>query len=379
MVFTAVLFFRGEFLDDLWHELQWTLARGRWTIGRNGLLRAPFRVYRRCKSAIAGLLPTGRGYPHLLRVRKVRYGERAVAVAGRSLVSPRVTSSTSELKTAQRRALLALESDPGTSLTRSEYERLTGVGRSQAAYDLAELVSAGVLVRVGGGRTTRYMRAHEPAGKRRWTPDRIRRELDAFCAERSVWPTATEFKAAGHGDLYVAASRYGGVAYWAKELGLARAERSRTFPAAARAPFRSRIAWAGAGAFAALLLAAAAATAIFATYDFGSSRGAAPRASSPRAEGIVGGWFNPLRLTTPVRDRAPRAKEQTTKGSSRVRRRAPEHTTFVSSSPDTESVQTGSSVTKTLTAAVARSNGPAPLPAPSVGASAPSPLRAPQR
>ena len=55
--------------------------------------------------------------------------------------------------------------------------------------------------------------------RRRWTNERIRSALQEFCAEREAWPSAREFKKAGHHDLYVAASRYGGVAFWAKELG----------------------------------------------------------------------------------------------------------------------------------------------------------------
>jgi DNA-binding transcriptional ArsR family regulator len=84
---------------------------------------------------------------------------------------------TVELAAAQRRALLVLASEPGASLTRAEYARLTGVARSRASLDLSELVSAGLVVRVGRGRSTRYELAHEPTAQQARTPGRTRRKL----------------------------------------------------------------------------------------------------------------------------------------------------------------------------------------------------------
>jgi hypothetical protein len=135
-------------------------------------------------------------------------------------------SARDDFKPAQHRALALLREGRATALTRGGYEALCGVSRSQAAYDLAELVEVGLLERVGGGRTTRYVLVREPNSTRRhWTDERIRAELADFCAGRFAWPSAGEFKEAGRGDLYVAASRYGGIAYWADELGLPRAQR----------------------------------------------------------------------------------------------------------------------------------------------------------
>lgn len=135
-----------------------------------------------------------------------------------------------QLKTSQRLALDALARADATDLTRARYEELTGVSRSQAAYDLAELVEAGLLVKVGAGRATRYRLAQAAeSGRRRWTDERIRTELSSFCADRTTWPSAAEFKAAGRSDLYVAASRYGGIGFWSAQLGFPRVERrSRT-------------------------------------------------------------------------------------------------------------------------------------------------------
>jgi hypothetical protein len=144
-----------------------------------------------------------------------------------------------ELKPMQERALNVLREDGSELLTRARYQEITGVSRSQAAYDLAELVEAGILVRLGGGRATRYRlttparpaRPSEPSrpeqhGKRRWTNERIRAELERFCAKRKTWPSPAEFRAAGHSDLYIAASRYGGVGFWASELGFSRPGRT---------------------------------------------------------------------------------------------------------------------------------------------------------
>ena len=186
----------GRFLDNFIYRLQWTLGQGYRTILRNGALSVRSRVHRICKSPLAGGVITHRRQAMLFHPRFVRYRAGARAVSGRVVVPQRVTSSTSELKPAQRRALMALESEPGASLTRGEYERLTGAGRSQAAYDLSELVSAGLFVRVGGGRSTRYVLAHEPAlaaalDSRPHSP-RARRVL----RHRSAWPTASEFKTA---------------------------------------------------------------------------------------------------------------------------------------------------------------------------------------
>jgi len=314
--------------------------------------------------------------------RLVRYGPGARAVRGRVVVPERAASSTSELKPAQRRALLALESEPGASLTRNEYERLTGAGRSQAASDLSDLVSAGLLVRVGGGRSTRYVLAHEPASQRRWTPDRIRRELGTFCADRSTWPTAREFKTAGRTDLYVAASRYGGVAHWANELGLERIDRSRTAATRARVPRRTRSAWALAGAFASGALAAAAATTILATHQFGSGdkTGAKSSAGKQSIQRIVHDLLQPPRtasnLATASRAHVPAVRRHGTRPATESTATPAQQSSLVSEPLQTVSEHTAPTSGRTVASTAAHSGGAAPLPAPTA-ASAPSPLKAP--
>jgi len=365
----------GPFLSSLISELQWTLHYSHWTIHSQSALLVPFSVHSTCKSALAAGVVTLLPRRSLFQRRFPRYGARARAVAGRGVVPHHVTSGASELKSAQRRALRALESEPGTFLTRSEYERLTGVGRSQAAYDLSELVSAGRLIRVGGGRSTRYVLAHEPASQRHWTPDRIRRELATFCANRRTWPTASEFKTAGRGDLYVAASRYGGVAHWAKELGLDRSDRSRVAATSVRAPLRSRLAWGLAGALAASALAAAAVTAVVATHDFGpgGTAGALASLKLPSAFRIV---YEPLQR--PRADSRHVTRRQAAKPGSRRPQSTPhQQTSLVSQSVQAVSAHTAPTTGETVAAAASNSGGPAPLPAPKGASSAPSALKAP--
>jgi DNA-binding transcriptional ArsR family regulator len=139
-------------------------------------------------------------------------------------VPPQRSTGRFKLKPAQQRVLGVLKSECTSRLTRARYEELAGVSRSQAAYDLAELVEAGILDRVGEGRATRYRLVQAPAagrgGRRRWTHERIKLALEAFCAGRAAWPAPAEFREAGHLDLYVAASRYGGIPFWIAELGL---------------------------------------------------------------------------------------------------------------------------------------------------------------
>jgi DNA-binding transcriptional ArsR family regulator len=175
---------------------------------------------------------------------------------GRAFVPQDAATGRDQLKPAQQRALAALKANTESDLTRGQYEELTGVSRSQAAYDLAELVEAGVLHRVGKGRATRYRLAREGSGgQRHWTSERIRAELEAFCAGRQAWPSAAAFKEAGRGDLYVAASRYGGIGHWAEALGYPRPGR---VPAAEPQPppLRRKLTWAAAGALAAIGLVA---------------------------------------------------------------------------------------------------------------------------
>ena len=191
-----------------------------------------------------------------------RYRADTEASSEGVLVAKGLRIEAAQLKPAQQLALSALAEVDATDLTRARYEELTGVSRSQAAYDLAELVEAGLLVRIGAGRATRYrLAAAHDSGRRRWTDERIRTELTAFCAQRTTWPSAAEFRSAGRSDLYVAASRYGGIGFWAAELGFPRLER-RGARERAGTPFQRRAVYAIAAALVFALGAGAAALAL---------------------------------------------------------------------------------------------------------------------
>jgi hypothetical protein len=103
---------------------------------------------------------------------------------------------------------------------------------TRAEFDAAGLASmlTSIYLQEGPDYWARRMgvtRGRRPAAGRAgaWTEQRIREELDFFCSGRDAWPTEREFVDAGKRALYAAASRNGGVARWAKELGLPRGRR----------------------------------------------------------------------------------------------------------------------------------------------------------
>jgi hypothetical protein len=295
-------------------------------------------------------------------------------------------SAREEFKPAQRRALAVLQNGHGTELTRGAYQEICGVSRSQAAYDLAELVEAGALERVGGGRSTRYVLVREPNSSRRhWTKDRIRSELVHFCAGRPEWPSAREFKAAGHTDLYVAASRYGGVAFWAAELGLSRAARRWETPSLPR--LRLSLSWAMIGALGGAL-AVGAAVAIVQGLPGGAPAGVAGHTGSVAA------------AKTPSADNSTRRARKTAKHAATAKARVHARTRAshpvvektsasstpilaartVSYSPSPASSTTSSGGARTTTtSSSSATGGPTPLMAPRAGSSTPPPLPPPTR
>jgi hypothetical protein len=301
-------------------------------------------------------------------------------------------SARQELKPAQHRALAVLRDGREAELTRGGYQELANVSRSQAAYDLAELVEAGVLERIGRGRSTRYVLAKQPnLTRRHWTSERIRAELASFCNGNQTWPSASEFKAAGHADLYVAASRYGGVAFWAAELGLTRGTRRWEKPSIGR--LKLSLSWATIGALGGAL-AVGAAVAVVQGFP-----GAAPKTVAEHGGSASTAKSTPAQNTT----RRPRttAKHATT---AKVRAHAPAKTSHpavvkpsasaattpilavrtVSASPPPPSQPTSSTTSSghtgaTTTSSSATSGGPTPLMAPRGGSSTPPPLPPPTR
>lgn len=69
------------------------------------------------------------------------------------------------LKPAQERVLAALHAGEEDHVTRARYEELAHVSSSQAAYDLGDLVTLGLVDRVGTGRTTSYRVVREAASR----------------------------------------------------------------------------------------------------------------------------------------------------------------------------------------------------------------------
>ena len=302
-------------------------------------------------------------------------------------------SAREEFKPAQQRVLAVLQNGHGTELTRGAYQEICGVSRSQAAYDLAELVEAGALERVGGGRSTRYVLVREPNSSRRhWTKDRIRSELVHFCAGREAWPSAREFKAAGHTDLYVAASRYGGVAFWAAELGLPRAARRWETPSLPR--LRLSVSWAMIGALGGALAVGAAVAVVQ-----GLPQGA-PTASGEHTGSVAAAKSSSAKSSRPPA-RKPAKHASTAKAKAVRANTRPSHhavsqpsssssaavlaaRTVSSSSPppanQPASSTTSSSGSGQTSAASNSTSGPTPLVAPrQTGSGAPPPLPPPTR
>jgi hypothetical protein len=292
----------------------------------------------------------------------------------------------SRLKPTQERVLAALAAAGADELTRAQYEQLAGVSRSQAAYDLAELVEARILERLGNGRATRYrVRPSEPATQRRWTEDRIWAELVAFCGGRQTWPTPREFREAGRGDLYVAASRYGGVAHWARALGVEQPARNAPpGPPVEGARLRTRLSWAGAGALAAAVLAAATVFAVGAmSHSANPHRVTAASPGASRAVVADESLHAALAPTVAARTPTVRHTPQRAVGRlsvARTRRSAPSTpTTSVTTSSVAQEASVSAPPTKTWPSGgstTGASGGPIPLAAPTGGAG-PSPLKAP--
>jgi DNA-binding transcriptional ArsR family regulator len=304
-------------------------------------------------------------------------------------------SGRQELKPAQQRAMKLLREGRETELTRGAYEEIFGVSRSQAAYDLAELVEAGLVERVGGGRSTRYVLVHEPNSTRRhWTSERIRAELADFCAGRPAWPSVREFKAAGHADLYVAASRYGGVAFWAAELGLPRAVRRWETPALPR--LRLSLSWAMIGALGGAL-AVGAAVGIVQGFPRGAPTAVADQAGTVAAAKSTSGKTSrppkakPTKPATQGKAKTKAAHRTTAHKSTAEARPAVKRTSTAAtavlavrtvsppSPPAPSTTRTSTPTRSTGTASSSTGGGPTPLTAPAAGSGTPAPLPPPTR
>jgi len=298
-----------------------------------------------------------------------------------------------EFKPAQQRALALLRDGREADLTRGAYQEICGVSRSQAAYDLAELVEAGVLERVGGGRSTRYVLVRQPnLARRHWTSERIRAELASFCAGRRAWPSAREFKTAGHADLYVAASRYGGVAFWAAELGLPRG--ARRWEMASMARFRLSLSWAMIGALGGALGVGAAVAIVqglprgapaplsahagsVAASKSSSAKNSRPRVRSSAKDATTA---NARVAQTRTRPASAAVKRSPTSATAILAARAVSPPTPAAPSPPASNTTSASSLARSRATSGSTANGgPTPLMAPRGGSGTPAPLPPPTR
>jgi cell filamentation protein, protein adenylyltransferase len=140
----------------------------------------------------------------------------------------RVANAPLQLNASQQRALARLRLEGRHEFNRRDYEYAAGVGRNAAIGDLQSLVQHDLLLVRGGGPQTRYafprMGAVEGGARRgrpaKWDDATIEQSLLEFLAGRSTWPTPAEFREAGRGDLYAAASRRGGIRRWRRLVGL---------------------------------------------------------------------------------------------------------------------------------------------------------------
>ena len=157
------------------------------------------------------------------------YERVAAAVVDLSALMPGGGGAPLRLTAGQERGLTALRIQGRREFNRREYEQAAGVKRSTAGEDLRALVRHGVLATRGAGPHVRYVfsgsvaataRPSRPGRPTKWTDAVIERELRAFLDGKSEWPAPGEFRAAGKGPLYAAATKAGGVPRWRRVVGL---------------------------------------------------------------------------------------------------------------------------------------------------------------
>jgi Fic family protein len=166
---------------------------------------------------------------YFLRGLAEEYERVAVTVSDLASLVSGTSGGPLQLTSSQQAAISALRIQGRTEFARRDYEQAAHLGRSAASSDLRRLVQHGVLRVRGSGSATRYLfsaaaarpststRRGRPA---RWDEARIERELKVFVTGRESWPSPKEFRDAGRGDLYAAASRAGGIARWRRTLGV---------------------------------------------------------------------------------------------------------------------------------------------------------------
>ena len=185
--------------------------------------------YAALRSVRQNTLNMERWLDYFLKGLAEEYERVAATVVDLSSLMPGGSGAPLRLTAGQERALTALRLQGRREFSRRDYEQAAGVARSTAGDDLRDLVRHGVLTPRGGGSHTRYVFAGSveaaagasPRGRpRKWTDAAIERELRAFVHGRSDWPSPHEFRAAGQGPLYAAATKAGGIARWRRVVGL---------------------------------------------------------------------------------------------------------------------------------------------------------------
>lgn len=165
---------------------------------------------------------------YFLRGLVEEYERVAATVADLSTLMPGGEDTPLRLTPGQERGLAGLRLQGRREFSRREYEDAAGVSRSTAGDDLRDLVSHGILFTRGAGPSTRYVfPSAVVTGKRmsrvgrptKWTDSVIEAELREFLRGRTNWPSPSEFRAAGKGSLYAAATKAGGVARWRRIVG----------------------------------------------------------------------------------------------------------------------------------------------------------------
>ncbi len=133
------------------------------------------------------------------------------------------------LSAGQERGIATLRIAGRRKFTRRDYEEAAGLGRTAANDDLKELVQHGVIVPRGAGSARRYaFSAAAPTqavGSRRGRPlggttRGSNRSSGASFLPAQPGRRVRSFANAGHGDLYAAASRSGGIPRWRRTFGL---------------------------------------------------------------------------------------------------------------------------------------------------------------
>jgi Fic family protein len=165
---------------------------------------------------------------YFLRGLAEEYERVATSVTDLSTLIPGAGSAL-RLTAGQERAIAVLRVQGRREFARREYEQAAGVARSAAGEDLRRLVQAGVLATRGAGPNTRYVfpgavpagtRTSRPGRPTKWTDAVIEAEVRSFVADRAIWPSPREFRAAGKGTLYAAITKAGGVSRWRRIVGL---------------------------------------------------------------------------------------------------------------------------------------------------------------